>query len=45
MTVERKYVTLISSDDFEFLVLREAASISPLVKSMLDPKSENHFVA
>jgi hypothetical protein len=35
-----KYVTLISSDGFEFVVLREAACISGAIKRMLDPKSE-----
>jgi len=34
-----KYVTLISSDGFEFVVLREAACISGAIKRMLDPKS------
>jgi len=34
-----KYVTLISSDGFEFVVLREAACISGAIKKMLDPKS------
>jgi len=34
-----KYVTLVSSDGFEFVVLREAACISGAVKRMLDPKS------
>jgi transcription elongation factor B subunit 1 len=35
-----KYVTLISSDGFEFVVLREAACISGAIKRMLDPQSE-----
>ena len=35
-----KYVTLVSSDGFEFVVLREAACISGAIKRMLDPKSE-----
>jgi transcription elongation factor B subunit 1 len=34
-----KYVTLISSDGFEFVVLREAACVSGAIKRMLDPKS------
>lgn len=34
---EHQYVTLISSDGFEFTVLREATMISHVVKSMLDP--------
>ncbi|OTA55223.1 POZ domain-containing protein [Hypoxylon sp. EC38] len=37
---DSKYVTLVSSDGFEFVVLREAAFISPAIKSMLDPKSQ-----
>ncbi|KAF3011838.1 hypothetical protein G7054_g9223 [Neopestalotiopsis clavispora] len=31
-----KYITLISADEFEFVVLREAAMISPMIKSMLE---------
>jgi elongin-C len=34
-----KYVTLVSSDGFEFVVLREAACVSGAIKRMLDPKS------
>lgn len=34
-----KYVTLVSGDGFEYVVLREAALVSPLLKGMLDPKS------
>ncbi|KAK4453063.1 BTB/POZ protein [Podospora aff. communis PSN243] len=30
-----KYVTLVSSDNYEFVVLREATLISPAIKSML----------
>ncbi|KAI2632166.1 POZ domain-containing protein [Hypoxylon sp. NC1633] len=35
-----KYITLVSSDGFEFVVLREAAILSPAIKSMVDPKSQ-----
>jgi transcription elongation factor B subunit 1 len=35
-----KYVTLISSDGFEFVILREAACVSGAIKRMLDPQSE-----
>ncbi|KAL7923062.1 BTB/POZ protein [Trichoderma austrokoningii] len=35
-----KYVTLVSGDGFEFVVLREAAMVSPIVKGMLDPRSQ-----
>ncbi|KAL3421968.1 transcriptional elongation regulator (elongin c) [Phlyctema vagabunda] len=34
-----KYVTLVSNDGFEFIVLREAACISGVIKRSLDPKS------
>jgi transcription elongation factor B subunit 1 len=34
-----KYVTLVSGDGFEFVVLREAAMVSPIIKGMLDPRS------
>jgi len=37
---ESKYVTLVSSDGFEFVVLREAACKSGAIRRMLDPKSE-----
>ncbi|KAJ8119914.1 hypothetical protein O1611_g10502 [Lasiodiplodia mahajangana] len=35
-----KYVTLVSSDGFEFVVLREAVLVSSAIKGMLDPKSQ-----
>jgi elongin-C len=39
-----RYVTLISSDGFEFVVLREAVYVSGAIKRMLDPKSASpHF--
>ncbi|RYP31329.1 hypothetical protein DL767_005842 [Monosporascus sp. MG133] len=34
-----RYITLVSSDGFEFVVLRQAAFISPAIKKMLDPKT------
>lgn len=40
-----KYVTLVSSDDFEFVVLREAACISGAIKRMLDPASETNSIS
>jgi hypothetical protein len=33
------YVTLVSSDGFEFVVLQEATLISPVIKGMLNPRS------
>ena len=35
-----KYITLVSCDGFEFVVLREAAMVSPIIKGMLDPRSQ-----
>ncbi|KAI1322095.1 Skp1 family protein [Xylariaceae sp. FL0255] len=35
-----KYVTLVSGDGFEFVVLRQATLISPVIKGMLDPRSQ-----
>ncbi|KLU89407.1 hypothetical protein MAPG_08378 [Magnaporthiopsis poae ATCC 64411] len=35
-----KYITLISSDGFEFVVLREAAMASPTIKTMVNPQSQ-----
>ncbi|KAI1098822.1 POZ domain-containing protein [Jackrogersella minutella] len=37
---DSKYVTLVSSDGYEFVVLREATLISPAIKSMLGPQSQ-----
>lgn len=34
-----KYVTLVSGDGFEFVVVREAALVSPIIKGMLDVRS------
>ncbi|KAG0651277.1 Elongin-C [Hyphodiscus hymeniophilus] len=34
-----EYVTLISSDGFEFVLLREAACVSGAIRRMLDPTS------
>lgn len=34
---QSKYVTLISRDGFEFVVLREAAVLSGAIRRMLDP--------
>ncbi|KAM0402832.1 hypothetical protein HYE67_008229 [Fusarium culmorum] len=35
-----KYITLVSSDGFEFVVLRDAAMVSPIIKGMLDVRSQ-----
>ncbi|ODA81709.1 hypothetical protein RJ55_00212 [Drechmeria coniospora] len=40
MAQPSKYVTLVSADAFEFVVLREAAMVSPIIKGMLDPRSQ-----
>jgi transcription elongation factor B subunit 1 len=34
-----KYVTLVSGDGFEFVVLREATTVSPIISGMIDPRS------
>ncbi|KAK4226964.1 BTB/POZ protein [Podospora fimiseda] len=40
-TPEGKYITLISNDGFEYVVLREATEISPVLRTMLrSPFSE-----
>ncbi|ATZ56416.1 Bcelc1 [Botrytis cinerea B05.10] len=36
---QSKYVTLVSCDGFEYVVLREAACTSVAIKKMLDPSS------
>ena len=35
-----KYITLVAADGFEFVVLRDAAMVSPVIKGMLDVRSE-----
>lgn len=35
-----EYVTLVSSEGFEFVVARAATDVSPVIKRMLDPKSQ-----
>jgi transcription elongation factor B subunit 1 len=40
-----KWVTLVSCDGFEFVVLREAACISGAIRRMLDPKSTSRVFA
>ncbi|KAI1136810.1 POZ domain-containing protein [Hypoxylon sp. FL0543] len=37
---DSKYVTLVSSDGFEFVVLRKATLVSTTIKAMLDPNSQ-----
>lgn len=39
-----EYVTLISSDDYTFVVRRSAACISDAIKRMLDPRSMCTFL-
>lgn len=34
-----KYITLVSAEGFEFVVLRDAALVSPIIKGMLDVRS------
>lgn len=36
-----KYITLVSADEFEFVVLRDAAMISPMIKSMLEIRGKD----
>ncbi|KAL8857498.1 MAG: hypothetical protein Q9178_005993 [Gyalolechia marmorata] len=38
-TPPSEYVTLISNDGFEFVVLREAACVAGTIRKMLDPNS------
>jgi transcription elongation factor B subunit 1 len=38
------YVTLVSSDGFEFKILRSAACIAPTIKNMLNPASTVFFL-
>lgn len=35
------YITLISSDGFEFIIRRETANVAKVLKKMLDPQSES----
>jgi len=39
MSSSKDYITLISGDGFEFVVLRQAAMKSPMIRKMLDPAS------
>lgn len=39
MQTPSKYVTLISADGFEYVLLRDAAMVSPIIKGMLDVRS------
>jgi transcription elongation factor B subunit 1 len=41
--VPSKYITLVSADGFEFVVLRQAALVSPIIKGMLDVRSKSAF--
>ncbi|KAL8730530.1 MAG: hypothetical protein Q9166_003980 [cf. Caloplaca sp. 2 TL-2023] len=34
------YITLISNDGFEFIILREAACVAGTIRKMLDPTSK-----
>ncbi|KAL9618994.1 MAG: hypothetical protein Q9204_008342 [Flavoplaca sp. TL-2023a] len=36
---QSEYITLISNDGFEFIILREAACVAGTIKRMLDPAS------
>ncbi|KAI0384860.1 POZ domain-containing protein [Hypomontagnella monticulosa] len=38
-SLESEYITLVSSEGLEFVVLRDAACASPAIRAMLDPKS------
>ena len=40
-----KYITLVSAGGFEFVVLREAALVSPIIKGMLDVRSKSTLYA
>ena len=39
MSKHSEYVTLVSADGFEFVILREAACVSGVVRRMLDDNS------
>lgn len=36
------YVTLISSDGYEFIISRDAACVAGTIKKMLDPQSQSN---
>lgn len=38
-----KYITLVSADGFEFVVLRDAALVSPFIKRSLDVRGASSF--
>jgi elongin-C len=42
---ESEYVTLVSSDGFEFVVRRSAACVSGFIRRMLDPNSTFSIVS